>query len=60
MVKQKLFYLFIALILMMGANCVKPVPKCQPKFFYRTLPMIPNESAILNLDSLFEGYNLNF
>lgn len=22
--------------------------------------MIPNESAILNLDNLFEGYNLNF
>jgi len=41
-------------------SAVKPAPKCEPKFFYHTLPLIANESAILNLDNLFDGYNLNF
>ena len=37
-----------------------PTPKCKQNFFYRTLPLIADESAILNLDNLFDGYNLEF
>ena len=37
-----------------------PSPRCKPNFYYHTLPLIAEESAILNLDSLFDGYNLEY
>jgi hypothetical protein len=37
-----------------------PVPKCQTGFFYKTLPLIAEESSIINLDQLFNGYNLQY
>jgi hypothetical protein len=37
-----------------------PLPQCQTSAFYSTLPLTPDESSILNLDSIFGGYNLNY
>ena len=39
---------------------IGPTPRCKPNFYYSTLPLIADEAAILNLDELFDGYNLNF
>ena len=49
------------LIILVGAIlCAGPTPKCKQNFYYHTLPLIADESAILNLDSLFDGYNLDY
>jgi hypothetical protein len=48
------------LLMLLRVESAKPTPKCQQKPFYKILPMISNESAILNLDNIFDGYNLNY
>lgn len=52
--------LLVVLLLVGLVYSAKPVPKCQAKPYYKVLPLIPQESAILNLDNIFDGYNLNF
>lgn len=42
------------------ALSAKPMPKCEQTKYYKILPLIAQETAILNLDDIFEGYNLNF
>lgn len=37
-----------------------PIPICKAGFYYQTLPLIANEAAVINLDTLFDGYNLKF
>ena len=36
------------------------LPQCQTSDFYKTLPMVANETYIMNLDSFFGGYNLEY
>ena len=50
---------FLALIITLAA-AIAPAPKCKPNLYYRTLPLIADEAAILNLDTIFSGYNLDF
>jgi hypothetical protein len=38
----------------------KPVAKCDSGFFYQTLPLIADEAYNINLDNLFNGYNLDY
>ena len=52
---------FLPLLLSLLALAhLKPIPKCKTGFYYQTLPLIADESAILRLDSIFNGYNLNY
>ena len=51
---------FFSLLLLITITIQKPIPKCKTGFYYRTLPLIADESAILRLDSIFNGYNLNY
>ena len=53
------FFSFLLLSLL-NPSLPKPTPKCKTGFYYRTLPLIADESAILPLDSIFHGYNLNY
>ena len=60
-IKTNLFLLFIILsVILYQSHASDPIPRCQAGFYYKTLPLIANEAAILNLDTLFDGYNLNF
>lgn len=61
--RTKLPLMLLVFMLMLAAHkcqSTKPAPKCSPNPYYKILPMIANESAILNLDNLFDGYNLTF
>lgn len=61
--RTKMTLILLVFMLMLATyNCQssKPAPKCSPNPYYKILPMIANESAILNLDNLFDGYNLTF
>lgn len=53
-----LLLLFFLLLLLTHES--KPIPKCASNSYYKIHPLIPNESAILNLDTVFSGYNLTF
>jgi hypothetical protein len=54
------FVLLTVLLIVGRVETVKPAPRCEQRPYYKILPMISNESAILNLDNIFDGYNLNF
>lgn len=58
--KPRLTTLLLVMSWLMLVSSMAPTPRCKPNFFYRTLPLIADESAILNLDNLFDGYNLKF
>ena len=53
------FTFIIILSIIASANCIA-LPQCQTSDFYKTLPMVPNETYIMNLDSFFGGYNLDY
>jgi hypothetical protein len=55
-----LLYIFALITILVEGQQISaaPVPKCQTGFFYKTLPLIADESSIINLDQLFNGYNL--
>ena len=36
------------------------LPNCRTADFFKILPLVPEEAYIINLNSIFAGYNLNF
>lgn len=53
------FKLIIILALFVSINSIQ-LPQCQTSSFYKTLPLVPDESYIMDLDSFFGGYNLEY
>lgn len=48
----------LALLALLALVCSVQLPQCQTSDFYKTLPLVVNETFIMNLDSFFGGYNL--
>jgi hypothetical protein len=53
-------YKLIFILAILSSTSALPLPQCQTSPFYKTLPLVPNESYIMNLDSFFGGYNLEY
>lgn len=51
--------LAIIITILTTANSIV-LPQCQASSFFKTLPLVPDESYIMDLDSFFGGYNLNY
>jgi hypothetical protein len=51
--------LFIITLLLVATQGID-LPHCQTTAFYKTLPLVANESYIMDLDSFFGGYNLDY
>lgn len=48
----------IIILVLLPSRSALPLPQCQTSSFYKTLPLVSNESYIMDLDSFFGGYNL--
>ena len=50
----------LALFTLLALACSVQLPQCQTSDFYKTLPLVANETFIMSLDSFFGGYNLEY
>lgn len=53
-------YNLLIITLLVASTQAIDLPHCQTTDFYRTLPLVANESYIMDLDSFFGGYNLDY
>jgi len=51
--------LFLLAVTLLQAAAIN-LPNCHSSEFLRVLPLVPEEAFIINLNSLFTGYNLRF
>jgi hypothetical protein len=50
----------VLLLAIVAAIHAIQLPQCQTSAFYKTLPLVANETFIMDLDSFFGGYNLQY
>ncbi len=58
--KRNTTKLALILVAIVAVSQAIQLPQCQASSFFKTLPLVPNESFIMNLDSFFGGYNLQY
>ena len=59
MVKHTSF-IHLLITFLLGLAAAIDLPNCNAADFFKILPLVPQEAYIINLNTLFAGYNLNF
>lgn len=50
----------IIAITLLITSVIASLPNCHASEFFQLLPLVPEEAYILDLSTLFQGYNLQF
>jgi len=57
--KRSLLTIVVCSLLLTASQAID-LPNCRTSDFFKVLPLIPEEAYIINLNSIFAGYNLQF